>query len=178
MAVSSADHALAWPLTCVHAAWRTQAGWMAALVGLVFAWTLSWIAGSYFEQSQPVQTQIRSVTVTEVPPGSIERSLRIEIVSPPATNCTRMSQQLLYRFDNGSHTFYPLGSALNGSGFNSSMKIGQALSFVLILSVPSGTPAGEYMFIHRSVYTCTYLGGFLERRITYEAPPVPVHMGG
>ncbi len=178
MAASPTDHTLAWPLTCVHAAWRTQAGWIAALVGLAFAWTLSWIAGNYFEHSQPVQTQVRSVTVMDVPPGSIERSLRIEIQSPPAPNCVRISQQLLYQFNNGSHIFYPLGSALNGGGFNRSWRSDRPLSFVLILSVPSGTPPGEYMFVHRSIYTCSYLGGFVERRIVFEAPQVPVLVGG
>jgi hypothetical protein len=49
--------------------------------------------------------------------------------------------------------------------------------FVQMLAIPASIPDGQYEYVFRSVYTCLWLGGLIQRRIRYEAPPIPVRVG-
>lgn len=154
------------------AAWRGRAGWVAALIGLAAGGFGYWALGDSLMQSQPVEVQIRSVDVIAAPPGTVERTLHVKMESPPSPFCTRLSQQLMYR-DNaaGVREYYPLGSSLNGVGFP-----GSKYDFTLILSLPSAMPAGDYQYIQRSAYSCSWIGGFIQRRIAYQSKPMTVHV--
>ena len=65
----------------------------------------------------------------------------------------------------------------NGAGFGMQPNSTKPLDFVMILALPANIPDGEYRYVYRSLYTCLWLGGLVQRRILYEAPPIPVRVG-
>lgn len=152
-------------LRCVRGAWGSALGPFALLAGFLAAWGVTALYGSMLVKAQPVAVNIQSITVHDAPPGTVERSLRIEMESPPAGNCTRTSQHLLRQ----GPLYFPLGSALNGMGFS-----GSVARFTIVLSLPTAMPAGDYEYLQRSSYTCSWLGGFVQRRIMYQSLAMPV----
>jgi hypothetical protein len=137
------------------------------------------------EKAQPVETVISHVEVLEPPKGATGRSLRVAITAPPPGKCIRISSQFLHWVGPGTPTFYALGATMNGAGFGGRDGTGFAmqtdsrkpLDFVMILALPANIPDGEYHYVYRSLYTCLWLGGLVQRRILYEAPPMPVRVG-
>ena len=182
MAINSARRSRFGLLRCLLSAWRTQLGLTSFAIALSVTWGGLWLAGWGLEKSQPVETVISSVSVLQAPSGSTERTLRVDVTAPPAGNCMRFSQHLLRQTEAGVLTSYPLGSSMSGNGFDTGSDAAfgvqpppppNAQEFVLMLSIPASVPNGKYEYIFRSIYTCLWLGGFVQRRIFFEAPPVP-----
>jgi hypothetical protein len=174
-----------WALRCVLSAWRTQLGWISFAVALSATWGGLWLIGFGFEKAQPVETVVDNVAVLYAPRGTAQRTLRVEITAPPRGNCVRFSLQFLHHDGPGASTFYPLGSSISGDGFNTGIgpavdahtPAAKPLDFVLMLSIPASIPDGQYQYVFRSLYTCLWLGGLVQRRILFEAPPVSLRVG-
>lgn len=160
------------PLICIRAAWRGNAGWVAAVLGLAVGFVLYWIVGTVLMNGQAVAVEFHQTQVHIVPPSAIRRDLYIQVDAPPARNCTRTSQNLMYRDIDGQRFYYPLSSAMNGRGFP-----GSRYNFWLVVSLPSSMPDGDYQFIQRSSYVCSWFGGFINRRLTYQSDPEQIHIG-
>jgi hypothetical protein len=154
-------------------------------VTLALTWAGLWAVGSNFEQTQPVVSGIVRAEVLEAPNGTSARTLRAEFTAPTPANCTRFSAASLSRDDAGTPVDIPLGAGLNGSGFGgrygavfgTTPRPKQRLGFVVMLALPPDLPDGLYQLLYRSVYTCPLFGGFVVRRILFEAPPVPIWLG-
>jgi len=154
-------------------------------VTLALTWTGIWFVGWNFEQVQPVVSAIVRAEVLEAPNGTSARTLRAEFTAPTPANCTRLSLASLRRDDAGTPVDFPLGAGLNGSGFGG--RYGavfgtrtppkQRLGFAVMLALPPDLPDGLYQLLYQSLYTCPLFGGFVVRRILFEAPPVPVWLG-
>jgi len=172
-------------MTCLASAWRSNLGWVSALATLALTWGGLWTAGWSLEQGQPVTSKILTVEVLQARTDAVARTLRVEFTTPHPGNCIRFAIEGLYQETAGVPVYYPLGTALNGSGFagrngatfGTRTQVSQPLNFVVMLALPSTIPDGLYQFVYRSLYTCSWLGGFVVRRIQYEAPPVPVWVG-
>jgi hypothetical protein len=144
-----------------------------------------WFSGLSLDKIQPEQNQLRDVAVLDAPGGTTDRTLRVEYNAPPAGSCVKFSQHLLRQMRPGTPTFYSLGSTMSGGGFgtpNGATLIELARrvksqDFVQMLSIPASIPDGQYEYVYRSVYTCVWLGGLIQRRIPYEAPPVQIRIG-
>jgi hypothetical protein len=158
---------------------------MSMAVTLAFTWTAIWLIGWHFEQAQPVATRIAHVGLLEAPNGASARTLRVEFNTPPPGNCTRFSEATLYSDGVDVPVEYPLGVGVNGSGFGArnGAVFGtrtppkQPLTYVVMLPLPPELPDGLYQFVYRSLYTCPFFGGFVVRRIPFEAPPVALTVG-
>jgi hypothetical protein len=185
LATDPAPHSRFWPLRCVLSAWRTQLGWISFATALSVTWGGLWLIGLGFEKAQPVETAVDNVAVLDAPKGTTQRTLRVEITAPPSGNCIRFSQQFLHQDGPGTSTFYPLGSSMSGDGFGTRngatvdvrTPAAKRLDFVLMLAIPASIPDGRYQYVFRSVYTCLWLGGLIQRRILFEAPPVSLRVG-
>ena len=162
------------PLGCFRAAWQAhRVRWPAIAAGVMLAGAAHWMAGEYLQSAEPVESVIGSVAVVTTPGEIVNRDLMVTIRSPIPSGCVRMSQQLLYQTaPNGSRTFYPLGSALNGPAFGVNVVPGG--EFQIALSLPSALAPGEYWFVHRSLYYCEWVFGVLARRIPFQTAPVRV----
>ena len=158
-------------LTCVHACWSMRWGWCAAPLGLVIGILAYVVAGHLLAKTQPTAVEIHQIDVVDAPAGVEHHALQLELTVPPAKNCTRLTQQLLYRDVGARRFYYPLGSAINGMGF-----AGSRWNFVLVLPLPPGLQPGDYQFVQRSIYTCSWLGGFVQQRIAYQTPDHTVHI--
>jgi hypothetical protein len=185
LATDPAPHARFWPLSYLLSAWRTQLGWISFATALSVTWGGLWLIGLGFEKAQPVETVVGNVAVLSAPKGTTQRTLRVEITAPPRGNCIRFSQRFLHQDGPGTSTFYPLGSSISGGGFkpgdgsavDAQTPTAKQLDFVLMLSIPASIPDGRYQYVFRSVYTCLWLGGLVQRRILFEAPPVSIRVG-
>jgi len=172
-------------MTSKMSAWQAKHGFVSFAIVLSFTWGCLWLAGLSLEKAQPVETVISHVEVLEPPKGATGRSLRVAITAPPPGQCIRISSQFLHWVGPGTPTFYALGATMNGAGFGGRDGTGFAmqtdsrkpLDFVMILALPANIPDGEYHYVYRSLYTCLWLGGLVQRRILYEAPPMPVRVG-
>jgi hypothetical protein len=185
LAIDPAPRSRFWPLRYLLSAWRTQLGWTSFAVALSATWGGLWLIGLGFEKAQPVETVVDNVAVLYAPKGTAQRTLRVEITAPPRGNCVRFSQQFLHQVAPGTSTFYPLGSSISSDGFNTGISptvdvqtpAAKRLDFVLMLSIPASIPDGHYQYVFRSLYTCLWLGGLVQRRILFEAPPVSLRVG-
>lgn len=172
MAVVPATSSRSGPLAWLQAAWNAGTGWMAAVVGLCVGIVVYQTIGEALTRAQPVEVTIHRIEVINSPPGVRGQTLFVEMESPTATNCRRITEQLLYRDVNGKRFYYPVGSALDGMGF-----FGSHYAFTLVLSLPTDMQPGEYSYIQRSAYNCDWLGGFISRRLFYQTSPRLIHIG-
>jgi hypothetical protein len=174
-----------WPLTYLRHAWSTQLGLLSFSIVLALTWGGLWLAGWGLGQAQPVEVVIKSVEVLTPPDGTTDRTLRVEITAPAPGSCLRLSYQFLHQDGPGEEAFYALGTTMNGDGFRDrhgagfgmEAPSGKPLDFALMLPLSSAIPAGQYHYVYRSVYTCLWLGGIVQRRLMFEAPAVPLHLG-
>lgn len=174
-----------WPLKYLRSAWRTHLGWISFTLMLTFTWGGLWVVGWALGNAQPVHVVVNNVAVLDALNGMAGRTLRIEITVPPAGNCFRLSNHFLFADAAGAPTFYALGSAMNGGGFGARNGAGfgmheppgKPLDFVMIFSIPPSIPMGQYQYVYRSLHTCLWMGGLVQRRILYKAPPIPVRIG-
>jgi hypothetical protein len=172
-------------MTSRISAWQAKHGFASFAIILSFTWGSLWLAGLSLEKAQPVETVISRVELLEPPEDATGRSLRVTVTAPPPGKCIRISSHFLYGNESGTPTFYPLGATMNGAGFRNRKGAGfgmqpdptKPLEFVMILALPANIPDGDYQYVYRSLYTCLWLGGLVQRRILYEAPPIPVRAG-
>jgi hypothetical protein len=139
-----------------------------ALFAVFFGVSVTLLGEEWYAGQQPNLVTIKHIDVRPVPDTKGARWLDVFLVGPPAKNCLRFSQHLLYK-DNGSiRQYYPLGSALNGANFSSSDQ-----EIEISLRLPYGLPQGEWWYIDRSVYTCVIWPGLI-KQIQSETPPTKV----
>jgi hypothetical protein len=174
-----------WLVRYLRAAWRTHLGWISFTLVLALTWGGLWTAGWALGAAQPVEVVVHDVQVLDALNGTAGRTLRIEVTVPPPGNCFRLSNHFLYSDEARTPTFYALGSAMNGggfrfrngAGFGMQTPSGKPLDFAILFSIPPSIPPGRYQYIYRSLHTCLWMGGLVQRRILYEAPPIPVRIG-
>ena len=185
LTTDAADRSRFWLLRCLLAAWRTRLGWISCALVLAFTWGGLWLAGWSLGRAQPVEVAVNSVKVLDGLDGMAGRTLRVAITVPPPGNCFRLSNHFLFSEGTRQPTFYALGSAMNGggfrlrngAGFGMPEPPGKPMDFVMMFSIPPSIPAGQYQYVYRSLHTCLWLGGLVQRRILYEAPPILVRVG-
>lgn len=155
-------------------AWRApRRRWIAVAAGIALAAAGHWVTAELLASSEPVKATVGSVAVVVTPGEAVNRDLVVSITAPIPVGCVRVSQQLLYREEpDGTRTFFPLGSALNGAGFGGSIPAGGA--FRLALSLPASIVPGEYSFLHRSYYDCRWAWGLFARRIPTQIEPIRI----
>ena len=120
------------------------------------------------------QSVIHSVEIVGDRDG-VQRDMVAIVTAPVVRNCTRISQQLLHRRGaDGVSEFYPLGSALNGQGFISTVVAGG--TFRLVLPLPGTIAPGEYSFLSRSLYNCRWAWGWIARSLAAETPPITIRI--
>jgi hypothetical protein len=164
---------MVWSLTrCTRSCWGTRLGYLAAAAGLLLSLGIYWSLGDILAMQQSIDVRFHKIEVIDVAPNAVGRILQIEQVSSPSPACTRVTQQLMYRDIAGKRFYYPLSSALNGSGFG-----GSRLDFTLVVPLPASIEPGDYTFVQRSIYICSWLGGFVSRRIPWQSEPQIVHVG-
>jgi hypothetical protein len=166
-----------WPLIWVVSAWRTHLGLLAFLLALGLTWGGLWLDGRAFMGVQPARSEVRRVQVLSASAHSVVPVLQVEIEASHSPNCTRMSQNVLYRQERDSTVVYLLGLSITGDGLGTAWPSATEHGFLLNLPIPSAIPEGEYEYSYRSVYLCSWLGGFLQRRVSFDSPPVPVRVG-
>lgn len=185
MATDPSYHPRFWPVRYVLSAWRTHLGWMSFALVLAFTWGGLWSAGWALGRAQPVEIVINHVEQLDALNGTAGRTLRVEITIPAPGNCFRLSNHFLFSDEAGTPTFYTLGSAMNGGGFGLRNGVGfgmheppgKPLNFAMVFSIPPSIPPGQYQYVYRSLHTCLWFGGLVQRRILYEAPPIMVRIG-
>jgi hypothetical protein len=174
-----------WPRTYVISVRRLHLGLFSYSIALGLTCGTLWLAGLSFDKTQPVRTRIVDTAVLDAPDNTTEKTLRVELTAPPAGNCVKLSEHLLRQVGPGPQTFYPLGSSMSGDGFRTPDDATPAApprrvksqDFVQMLAIPASIPDGQYEYVFRSVYTCLWLGGLIQRRIPYEAPPIRIRVG-
>ena len=159
------------------AAWRTHLGWISFAIALAFTWGGLWLAGWTFTEMQPVRSEVRSVEVLTAPARAVVQVLRVVIETPHTANCTRLSQNMLFQSDHGVASIYPLGSSMSGDGLGIAWVSVTQHDFVLNLPIPPAIPDGEYKFLYRNVYLCSWLWGVIQNRLHYDSPPILVRVG-
>jgi len=177
LAYSAAPRVVNWTVACVRSAWRSPLGWRSAVTALVVTWGSQWMIGRTFEAFQPVATEVLSVEMQNAPVRPATQMLQVETEAPPTGSCTRLSLNMLYRTSGGPPFIYPLGSAINGEALNPSEQSPTRRRIVLNLPVSPTIPTGDYRFVHRGFFLCSWLGGLIQRRLHYESPAFPVHVG-
>lgn len=185
MANDPAPRSRFWPLTYVMSVRRLHLGLFSYSIALGLTCGTLWLTGLNFDKTQPVQTRIVDAAVLDASDSTTEKTLRVELTAPPAGNCVKLSEHLLRQVGPGPQTFYPLGSSMSGAGFRAPDEVAPAAlpqrvksqDFVQMLAIPASIPDGQYEYVFRSVYTCLWLGGLIQRRIEYEAPRIPVRVG-
>jgi hypothetical protein len=122
-------------------------------------------AGEYWLLSvKPNMTIIKEISVKAVD-GHANRWLEVTLYAPPADDCVRQSQHLIFSDKDDIRTFIPLGSALNGMKFSS-----PRTDLVVSLELPPGIPPGIWYYVDRSVYTCVIWPGFVTQHETETSP--------
>ena len=162
---------------CVLASWRTPLGWISFAIALSLTWGGLWLAGWTFTQMQPVKSEVRSVKTLNAPARTVVQMLQVVIATPHTANCTRLSQNMLFQDEHGTASIYPLGSSMSGDGLGIGWMSVTQHDFVLNLPIPAAIPDGEYKFLYRSVYLCSWLGGVIQNRLHYDSLPVLVRVG-
>jgi hypothetical protein len=165
-------------VTCLLCAWSTHLGWITVAIALTLTWGSLWFTGRTFAAMQPVTSAVGSVEMVNAPPRTVIQMLRVAIESPHTSNCTRESQIILYRSEHGTPATYPLGSTMSGDGLPGMIwSSATRHDFILNLPIPPAIPDGEYELMYRSVYSCSWLGGLIQRQLHQDSPPVPVRVG-
>ena len=159
------------------AAWRTHLGWVSFAIVLSLTWSGLWLAGWTYQAIQPVRSEIGSVELLDVPARPVIQMLRVTIKSPHSSDCTRLSQTMLFQGERGRAIVYPLGSSISGDGLDLIWKSATQHEFVLNLPVPPAIPDGNYRFLYRSVYVCSWLGGLIQRQLHFDSQPFSIRLG-
>lgn len=160
------------PLGCLMSAWRSGLRWPAIVGGVVLAFVAWQGVGALLERAEPVRTVVHGAQIVVTDGTAANRSLQVDFTAPLPTGCVRVSQYALYdQREGGQVRYYPLGSALTGSGLARS---GQQVPVRVVLALPDAIPVGEYQFVHRSAFSCSWAWGLFSRQITYESEPVGV----
>lgn len=115
------------------------------------------VAAAWWQTTKPFPVQVVSITVTK----STNATWGIEVASvgPPATDCIRLTQHVIYRDrlppsdSKPTRDYIPLGMALNGSAF------GSVPDFNVLLEAPANTPRGKWNYVNRSAYFCSIFPG-------------------
>jgi hypothetical protein len=166
-----------WPLTCVLTVWRTHLGWVSFAIVLSLTWSGLWFAGWTYQAMQPVRSEISSVELLDVPARPVIQMLRVMIDSPHSGECTRLSQTMLFKSEHGKAIIYPLGSSISGDGLGLNWTSVTQHDFVLNLPVPPAIPDGNYKFLYRSVFVCSWLGGLIQRQLHFDSQPFAIRLG-
>jgi hypothetical protein len=174
LATDPAPHSRFWPLRSVLAAWSTYLGLVSFAIALSFTWGGLWFAGWTYQAMQPVKSEISGVELLNIPARAVIQMLRVTIESPHSADCTRLSQTMLFKGERGRAIVYPLGSSMSGDRLDLAWPSATRHSFVLNLPIPPAVPDGEYRFLYRSIYVCSWLGGLIQRRLHYDSIVVRV----
>ncbi len=174
-----------WPVRYVLSAWRTHLGWTSFALVLALTWGGLWSVGWALGNAQPLEVVIGHVEVLDALNGTAGKTLKVAITVPPPGNCVRLSNHFLFSDGAGSPTIYALGSSMNGGWFRFRNGVafgmhdppGKPKSFAMVFSIPPSIPPGQYQYVYRSLHTCLWFGGLVQRRILYEAPPIPIRIG-
>lgn len=167
--------ALAWlPLRCLRSTSKRQRVG-SVLCGAAIAVGINFGIAGWLAKTEPSNATIVSLAVVTTPGTVSNRDIEVTISTPIPRACRRTNQHLLYRVgDDGVPRYFPLGSALNGAGFKSPGLNPPVGKFVLSLALPPSIPSGEYWYVSRSVYACSWFWGWFSRDIADETPPVKV----
>lgn len=127
-----------------------------ACFAAIFGVTGALVGESWWLSAKPNLIEIRDLSVVLADGATDHYWLEVTLHGPPATNCVRQSQHLLFSDANKLRTFIPLGSALNGMSYSS-----PATDLKVTLDIPPGTH-GEWIYIDRSMYTCIIWPGLVK----------------
>ena len=177
MATDPAPVSRFWPVRCVRTVWGTHLGLVSFAISLSLTWGGLWFAGWTYQAMQSVASEISGVELLNIPTRTVIQMLRVTIESPHSGDCTRLSQTMLFRGERSRAVIYPLASSMSGDGLDMVWPSAKQHNFVLNLPIPPAIPDGEYNFLYRSVYVCSWLGGLVQRRLHYDSPPVAVRIG-
>lgn len=153
---------------------------VAALLGCGLALS----AELWWESSNPTIIHVSIIDVDPLPDNN-GHTLTVHATGPPAKNCLRFTQHLLFydeenqhlsvelteanRLDKPVRHYAPLGMAMNGLGFTS------VPVFSATLFVPPNVPSGRWVYQARSAYLCTVFPGFVQITPSV-SPPVEVDL--
>ncbi len=158
-------------------AWGTHLGMASCTIALSLTWGGLWLAGRTYAAMQAVKSEITGVELLNIPTRTVNQMLRVTIESPHSGDCTRLSQTMLFQGGRGKVFIYPLGASMSGDGLDLAWPSATRHDFLLNLPIPPAIPDGEYRFLYRSVYVCSWLGGLIQRRLHYDSLPVAVRVG-
>ena len=147
----------------------------AVVSGVCLAPLIQFFVALWLVQTEPTTTEVHKMDVVVVPGEALNRDLRITLYAPMPQSCWRVNQHLLYRIGaDGVPVYYPLGSALNGGEFKSPGMPPPGGRFVLVLPLPPSIQHGEYWFVSRAMYSCSWGWGWMARDIPFQTEPVRV----
>jgi hypothetical protein len=84
---------------------------------------------------------------------------------------------MLFRTGAGVPLVYPLGSAIAADGQNTEWQPAMPHHVVLTLPISPTIPEGDYQFVHRSFYLCSWLGGLIQHHLNYQSRTLSVRVG-
>lgn len=130
-----------------------------SLVSLAAGCALALAAELWWMANQPNIIEVHSVDIIDQVDGG--HTLLVDSSGPPAQDCLRFSQHVIYRdrtssVDGSKRDYVPLAMAVNGTGFSS------VADFTVMLFVAPEVPAGDWLYVNRSVYACTVFPGFVK----------------